>query len=60
METAIKTSTLAACLLVCRLSVRRQFFTRQTIVMLVLLGLAVLISYLWSLPWRPGSRTAAE
>ena len=28
--------------------------------MLVLLGLAVLISYLWSMPWRPGSRTAAE
>lgn len=60
METAIKTSTLAACLQVFRLSLRRQFFTRQTIVMLVLLGLAVLISYLWSMPWRPGSRTAAE
>ena len=27
---------------------------------LVLLALAVLISYLWSMPWRPGSRTAAE
>jgi len=60
METASKTSTLAACLQVFRLSLRRQFFTRQTIVMLVLLGLAVLITYLWSLPWRSGSRTAAE
>jgi hypothetical protein len=62
METASKTSTLAACLQVFRLSLRRQFFTRQTIVMLVLLGLAVLITYLWSLPkpWHPDSRTSAE
>ena len=60
MDTAPKTSTLAACLQVFRLSLRRQFFTRQTIVMLVLLALAVLISYLWSMPWRSGSRTAAE
>jgi ABC-type transport system involved in multi-copper enzyme maturation permease subunit len=53
---------LAACLQVFRLSLRRQFFTRQTIVMLVLLGLAVLITYLWSLPkpWHPDSRTSAE
>jgi ABC-type transport system involved in multi-copper enzyme maturation permease subunit len=60
MDTAPKTSTLAACLQVFRLSLRRQFFTRQTIVMLVLLVLAVLITYLWSMPWRSGSRTAAE
>ena len=60
METAPKTSTLAACAQVFRLSLRRQFFTRQTIVILVLLALAVLISYLWSMPWRSGSRTAAE
>ena len=62
METASKTSTLAACLQVFRLSLRRQFFTRQTIVMLVLLALAVLITYLWSLPkpWHLDSRTAAE
>ena len=40
METASKTSTLAACFQVFRLSLRRQFFTRQTIVMLVLLALA--------------------
>ena len=60
MDTAPKTSTLAACAQVFRLSLRRQFFTRQTIVMLVLLALAVLISYLWSMPWRSGSRTAAE
>ena len=62
METASKTSTLAACLQVFRLSLRRQFFTRQTIVMLVLLGLAVLITYLWSLPkpWHLDSRTSAE
>ena len=60
MDTAPKTSTLAACAQVFRLSLRRQFFTRQTIVMLVLLAVAVLISYLWSMPWRSGSRTAAE
>ncbi len=62
METASKTSTLAACLQVFRLSLRRQFFTRQTIVMLVLLGLAVLITYLWSLPkpWHLEPRTSAE
>ena len=65
MDTAPKTSTLAACLQVFRLSLRRQFFTRQTIVMLVLLALAVLISYLWSMPkpWHPEPpepRTAAE
>jgi ABC-type transport system involved in multi-copper enzyme maturation permease subunit len=60
MDTAPKTSTLAACAQVFRLSLRRQFFTRQTIVMLVLLALAVLISYLWSMPLRSGSRTAAE
>ena len=65
MDTVSKTSTLAACLQVFRLSLRRQFFTRQTIVMLVLLGLAVLISYLWSIPkpWHPEPpepRTAAE
>ena len=62
MDTASKTSTLAACLQVFRLSLRRQFFTRQTIVMLVLLGLAVLITYLWSLPkqWHPDPRTSAE
>jgi ABC-type transport system involved in multi-copper enzyme maturation permease subunit len=53
---------LAACAQVFRLSLRRQFFTRQTIVMLVLLALAVLITYLWSLPkpWHPDSRTSAE
>jgi ABC-type transport system involved in multi-copper enzyme maturation permease subunit len=65
MDTAPKTSTLAACAQVFRLSLRRQFFTRQTIVMLVLLALAVLISYLWSMPkpWHPEPpepRTAAE
>ena len=62
MDTVSKTSTLAACLQVFRLSLRRQFFTRQTIVMLVLLGLAVLITYLWSLPkqWHPDPRTSAE
>mgnify|MGYP001460269264 CR=1 FL=1 len=60
MDNTPKTSTLAACAQLFRLSLRRQFFTRQTIVMLVLLALAVLISYLWSMPWRPGSRTAAE
>jgi ABC-type transport system involved in multi-copper enzyme maturation permease subunit len=59
MDTAPKTSTLAACLQVFRLSLRRQFFTRQTIVMLVLLGLAVLITYLWSLP-NLDPRTSAE
>ena len=48
MDTASKTSTLAACLQVFRLSLRRQFFTRQTIVMLVLLALAVLgFAWLW-------------
>jgi len=62
MDTSPKTSTLAACAQVFRLSLRRQFFTRQTIVMLVLLALAVLITYLWSLPkpWHPDSRTSAE
>ena len=62
MDTAPKTSTLAACSQVFRLSLRRQFFTRQTIVMLVLLGLAVLITYLWSLPkpWHLDPRTSAE
>ena len=59
MDTVSKTSTLAACLQVFRLSLRRQFFTRQTIVMLVLLGLAVLITYLWSLP-NLDPRTSAE
>jgi ABC-2 type transport system permease protein len=59
MDNTPKTSTLAACLQVFRLSLRRQFFTRQTIVMLVLLGLAVLITYLWSLP-HLYSRTSAE
>ena len=38
MEAANKTSTLASCLQVFRLSFRRQFFTRQTIVMVLLLG----------------------
>ena len=62
MDTVSKTSTLAAFAQVFRLSLRRQFFTRQTIVMLVLLGLAVLITYLWSLPklWHPDPRTSAE
>ena len=62
MDIAPKTSTLAACSQVFRLSLRRQFFTRQTIVMLVLLALAVLITYLWSLPkpWHPDPRTSAE
>ena len=62
MDTSPKTSTLAACAQVFRLSLRRQFFTRQTIVMLVLLALAVLITYLWSLPkpWHSDSRTSAE
>ena len=62
MDTTRKTSTLIACTQVFRLSLRRQFFTRQTIVMLVLLGLAVLITYLWSLPkpWNPDPRTSAE
>lgn len=32
------------------LTLRRQFFTRQTVVMLVLLGFAVLVAYVWSIP----------
>jgi len=62
MNTQKKTSTLAACAQVFRLALRRQFFTRQTIVMLVLLGLAVLITHLWSLPrpWHPSPHTATE
>ena len=47
MEAANKTSTLASCLQVFRLSFRRQFFTRQTIVMVLLLGLAY--------AWRKGA-----
>jgi ABC-type transport system involved in multi-copper enzyme maturation permease subunit len=58
METANKTSTVAACLQVFRLSLRRQFFTRQTIVMVVLLGLAVLITFLGA--WREELNTPAE
>ena len=58
METANKTSTVASCLQVFRLSFRRQFFTRQTIVMVLLLGLAVLITFLGT--WRETLNTPAE
>ena len=58
MDTTPKTSNLAACLQVFRLSLRRQFFTRQTIVTVVLLGLAVLITFLGT--WREALNTPAE
>ena len=58
MEAANKTSTLASCLQVFRLSFRRQFFTRQTIVMVLLLGLAVLITFLGT--WRETLNTPRQ
>ena len=58
METANKTSTVVSCLQVFRLSFRRQFFTRQTIVIVLLLGLAMLITFLGT--WRETLNTPAE
>jgi|TARA_B100001245_G_scaffold232975_1_gene216021 ABC-type transport system involved in multi-copper enzyme maturation permease subunit len=62
METANKTSTVAACAQVFRLALRRQFFSRQTIVTAVLLGLALGITALWAypMPWNPDPRTSAQ
>ncbi len=62
METANKTSTVAACAQVFRLALRRQFFSRQTIITAVLLGLALGITALWAhpMPWNPDPRTSAQ
>ena len=62
METANKTSTVAACAQVFRLALRRQFFSWQTIVTAVLLGLALGITALWAypMPWNPDPRTSAQ
>ena len=48
-------SRFAACLQVFRLTLRRQFFSRQTIVIAVLLLLALAISVVWAVPkpWNP-------
>ena len=58
----VRHSRFAACAQVFRLTLRRQFFSRQTIVTAVLLGLSLGITALWAYPksWNPDPRTSAQ
>ena len=58
MDSQPNISRFAACMQVFRLTLRRQFFSRQTIVIFVLLLLALAISVVWAVPkpWSPDRR----
>ena len=62
MDSQPNISRFAACLQVFRLTLRRQFFSRQTIVIGVLLFLALAITIVWAVPkpWSPGARTGEQ
>ena len=62
MDSQPNISRFAACLQVFRLTLRRQFFSRQTIVIAVLLLLALAISVVWAVPkpWNPEPRTGEQ
>ena len=53
-------SRFAACAQVFRVALRRQCFSRQTIVMAILIGLALAITFLWTKPWAEELRTKEE
>ncbi|MEE2948200.1 MAG: ABC transporter permease subunit [Verrucomicrobiota bacterium] len=55
-------SQFAACIQVFRLTLRRQFLSRQTIVIGVLLFLALTITAIWAVPkpWNPDPRTGEQ
>mgnify|MGYP001158140838 CR=1 FL=1 len=62
MDSTPKNSRFAACLQVFRLTLRRQFHSRQTIVVGVLLFLAMAITVIWAVPkpWSPEPRTGEQ
>ena len=66
MDSTLKISRFAACLQVFSLTLRRQFFSRQTIVVGVLLLLALVITIIWAIPWpwstepRTGEQLAGQ
>ncbi len=62
MDSTLKISRFAACLQVFSLTLRRQFFSRQTIVVGVLLLLALVITIIWAIPWpwSPEPRTGEQ
>ena len=62
MDSQPNISRFAPCLQVFRLTLRRQFFSRQTIVIAVLLLLALAISVVWAVPkpWNPEPRTGEQ
>ena len=62
MDSQPNISRFAACLQVFRLTLRRQFFSRQTIVIGVLLFLALAITIVWAVPkpWSPEARTGEQ
>ena len=62
MDSTPKNSRFAACLQVFRLTLRRQFYSRQTIVVGVLLFLAMAVTVIWAVPkpWSPEPRTGEQ
>ena len=62
MDTPPPTSRFAACLQVFGLTLRRQFLSRQTIVLGVLLFMALAITVVWAVPkpWNNEPRTGQQ